>query len=221
MLLDPHGTLYDDLLVFVTAAGYRDRVILINPNDTERSVGLNFLTRNAMDISAHAAQVMKAIAKVFSQEDGEVKPRLERWQRNLLISLIEAKLTLADMLDFLSVSGSLYRGAALHSVTNPYVRHEWEGFDAIKKRSDKENLIEAPLNRSAKMILSNPVRRIVGQEHSTIDIGQAIESGKIILVNLAPKRVSRECQQVLGILLVDLCGADVLRLSHKLTLLPS
>jgi hypothetical protein len=203
MLLDPHGTLYDDILAFVTAAGYCNRVVLINANDTERTVGLNFLARSAMDVSAHAAQIMRAIAKVFGEEDGDVKPRLERWQRNLLIALIEANLTLADMLDFLSVSSNLYRQAALHSVTNPYVRREWESFDAIAKRSDKENLIEAPLNRAAKMIMSQPIRLIVGQQQSTIDIGQAIEQGKIILVNLAPLRVSRESQQILGILLVD------------------
>lgn len=203
MLLDPHGSLYDDLLAYITIAGYRNRVILINPNDSDNSVGLNFLAPNGMDVSAHASQVMKAIAKVFGEGEGEVKPRLERWQRNLLMSLIEAKLTLADMLDFLSVSSSLYRQSVLENVQNNYVKREWQGFDAIKKRTEQENLIEAPLNRAAKMILSDPIRRIIGQQESTVDIGRAIEQGKIILVNLAPLRVSRECQQILGILLVD------------------
>ncbi len=203
ILLDPHGSLYSDLLAYVTVSGYRNRVILINPNDSENSVGLNFLTPNGMDVSAHASQVMKAIAKVFGEAEGEVKPRLERWQRNLLMSLIEARLTLADMLDFLSVSSSLYRQSVLENVQNNYVKREWQGFDAIKKRAEQENLIEAPLNRAAKMILSDPIRRIIGQQESTVDIGRAIEQGKIILVNLAPLRVSRECQQILGILLVD------------------
>lgn len=203
MLLDPHGSLYDDILAYVTVSGYRNRVILINPNDSGNAVGLNFLSPNGMDVSAHASQVMKAIAKVFGEAEGEVKPRLERWQRNLLMSLIEAKLTLADMLDFLSVSSSLYRQSVLENVQNNYVKREWQGFDAIKKRAEQENLIEAPLNRAAKMILSDPIRRIIGQQESTVDIGSAIEQGKIILVNLAPLRVSRECQQILGILLVD------------------
>ncbi|MEW6410914.1 MAG: type IV secretion system DNA-binding domain-containing protein [Candidatus Zixiibacteriota bacterium] len=203
ILLDPHGSLYDDLLAYITVAGYRSRVILINPNDSENSVGLNFLSPNGMDVSAHASQVMKAIAKVFGESEGETKPRLERWQRNLLMSLIEANLTLADMLDFLSVSSSLYRESVLDSVQNNYVKREWQGFDAISKRSEKENLIEAPLNRAAKMILSDPIRRIIGQSESTVNIGEAIEKGQIILVNLAPLRVSRECQQILGILLVD------------------
>lgn len=203
IVLDPHGFLYEDILAFATVAGYRERIVLINANDTDSSVGLNFLAPNGMDTSAHAEQVMKAISKVFGQEDGDVKPRLERWSRNLLMTLIEANLTLADMLEFLSASSPLYRQAALSYVGNDYVRMEWEGFDSITKRSERENLIEAPLNRAAKLILSDPIRRIVGQQHSTIDIGEAIERGKIILVNLAPLRVSRECQQVLGILLVD------------------
>ncbi|MEW5922353.1 MAG: type IV secretion system DNA-binding domain-containing protein [Candidatus Zixiibacteriota bacterium] len=203
LLLDPHGSLYNDVLAYVTAAGFRNRVILINSNDGENAVGLNFLSPNGMDVSAQASQVMKAIAKVFGEAEGETKPRLERWQRNLLMSLIEANLTLADMLDFLSVSSSIYRQSVMEDVRNEYVKREWQGFDAIKKRAEQENLIEAPLNRAAKMILSDPIRRIIGQQESTVDIGKAIEQGKIILVNLAPLRVSRECQQILGILLVD------------------
>jgi hypothetical protein len=203
ILFDPHGTLYDDVLAYATAAGYGSRLVLINPNDVENSVGLNFLARNAMDVSAQASQVMKAIAKVFGEADSETKPRLERWQRNLLISLIEARLTLADMLDFLSISDPAYRKAALIDVSNDYVAREWQGFDAISKRGEKENLIEAPLNRAAKIILSDPIRRIIGQQQSTVDIGEAIEMGKIVLVNLAPLKVSRECQQILGIMLVD------------------
>jgi len=203
IVFDPHGSLYDGLLTYATVAGYRDRIISINPNDTEYSVGLNFLANPWLDEAALASQVMKAIAKVFGQNEGDVLPRLERWQRNLLMSLIAAKLTLADMLDFLSISNPMYRQAALNNVSNSYVVNEWLGFDSMKKRSDMENLIEAPLNRAAKLILSDPIRRILGQDNSTIDIPEAIERGKIILVNLAPKRVSRECQQVLGILLVD------------------
>ncbi len=203
LLLDPHGMLYDDVLAYVTAAGYRNRVVLINPNDAEHSVGLNFLARSGMDVSAQASQVMNAIAKVFGETEGETKPRLERWQRNLIMSLIEANLTLADMLDFLSVSDSSYRQSVLHDVTNQYVKREWQGFDSISKRAEKENLIEAPLNRAAKMILSDPIRRIIGQQDSTISIEDAIENGKIVLVNLAPIKVSRECQQILGILLID------------------
>lgn len=203
LILDPHGFLYEDILAYVASHGYRDRIIAINVNETDYSVGLNFLDNSWLDDAALASQIMKGIAKVFGQNEGDTLPRLERWQRSLLISLIQAKLTLADMLDFLSTSNPVYRRSALEYVNNPYVIDEWNGFDSLKKRSDMENLIEAPLNRAAKLILSDPIRRIIGQTESTFNIGKAIEEKKIILVNLAPRRVSRECQQILGILLID------------------
>lgn len=202
-VLDPHGYLVEDLIAYASAAGLRNRVVIINANDPEYSVGLNFLAQRTLDAAALAAQVMRAIAKVFGEADSDTKPRLERWIRNTLIALIESGLTLADMLDFLSVSSAHFRQAALAQCQNEYVQHEWAGFNAMSKRAEKENLIEGPLNRAVKMVGSDQIRRIVGQQQSTIDLGEIIESGKVVLVNLAPLKVSRECQQMLGILLVD------------------
>lgn len=202
-ILDPHGFLIQDLIAYASLAGMRDRIIVIDSNDSECSVGLNFLDQRSLDAAALSAQVMRAIAKVFGEADTETKPRLERWLRVTLHALIESGQTLADMPEFLSVSNARFRQSALLLCSNDYVLHEWTGFDALAKRSDRENLIEGPLNRAAKMVGSDQIRRILGQQQSTIDIGCAIECGKIILVNLAPLRVSRECQQMIGILLVD------------------
>lgn len=202
--LDPHGFLYEDLLAYVTAHRYRDRVILINPNDSNYCVGLNFLAPNGVDSATQAAGIMKAIFKVFGEDRSEeTKPRLERWLRNLLITFIEAGLPLSDALDFLAISNYTLRKAIIQKINNPYVQAEWEQFEDIKKRSDKETLIESVLNRAAKLILSEQVRRIMGQLESTIDIQEIVETGKVVLVNLQPLKVSREAMQILGILLID------------------
>lgn len=157
-----------------------------------------------MEDSVLAGRVYEAIAKVFSDTRSEdVKPRLERWSRAALMALIGANLTVVDALDFLSTSATRYRQAVLDRVSNPYVRKEWHSFDALQKAADKDNLIESVRNRMVKLTLPTSIRRIMGQVESTVDIGDAIESGKVILVNLAPVKVSRECQQVLGILMAD------------------
>jgi len=154
--------------------------------------------------SVLAGRVYEAIAKVFSDARSEdVKPRLERWSRAALMALIGANLTVVDALDFLSTSATHYREAVLDRVTNPYVKKEWHSFDALQKVADKDNLIESVRNRMVKLTLPTSIRRIMGQVESTVDIGDAIETGKVILVNLAPAKVSRECQQVLGILMAD------------------
>lgn len=156
-----------------------------------------------MEDSVLAGRVMQAIAKVFGEGGEDVKPRLERWERNTLLAMVAAHLTIVDALDFLATSGTQYRQTVLEHLSNPYVVNEWRHFDALQKTADKDNLIESVRNRAVKLTLPVSMRRIMGQVESTIDIGDAIENGKVILVNLAPISVSRECQQVLGILLAD------------------
>lgn len=202
-ILDPHGFLVQALVDYASVAGLKDRLIVIDANDPACSVGLNFLDQRSLDSAALAAQVMRAIAKVFGESESETKPRLERWLRVTIHALIESGQTLADMPQFLSVSNAAFRQSALALCESEYVQHEWAGFDSLSKRSDKENLIEGPLNRAAKMVGSDQIRRILGQSESTVNIGEAIERGRVVLVNLAPLRVSRECQQMIGILLVD------------------
>lgn len=203
LILDPHGYLYEDVLAYASDAGLKNRLVLVNPNDTSYSVGLNVLNRPGVEDTVLAGRVMRAIAKVFGEGGEDVKPRLERWERNTLLAMVAANLTVVDMLDFLSSTGMQYRQAVLNRVSNPYVRNEWRSFDLVQKTAEKDNLIESVRNRAVKLTLPISMRRIMGQVESTVDIGEAVESGKVILVNLAPVRVSRECQQVLGILLAD------------------
>lgn len=34
LVLDPHGYLYEDIVAYAAAAGYRNRLVLVNPNET-------------------------------------------------------------------------------------------------------------------------------------------------------------------------------------------
>ena len=43
ILIDPHGDLYKNMVDFCTRHRYQDRIILIDPNDTDWSVGINYL----------------------------------------------------------------------------------------------------------------------------------------------------------------------------------
>ena len=160
LCLDPHGYLYEAVLAYATASGYRHRLVLVNPNDTEQSVGLNVLNRPGVEDSVLAGRVMTAIGKVFGERSDEVKPRLERWERNALMALIAANLTIVDMLDFLSATSLQYRSAVLARVANPYVCKEWQQYDALTKIADKDNLIEATRNRAVKLTIpanSSPI----------------------------------------------------------------
>ena len=205
LYLDPCGDGYRDMVAFTAAHRLSRRVITIDANEAaDKAVfPLNFLAPNGLDAATHAGMIMKALAKVFREQDAETKPRLERRERATLIALIEAGYTLAEMLHFLAIADARFRQHVLSRVTNPYVLQEWTEFDRMAKRSDKETLIESVLNRAAKVIMNDPVRRVVGAATCNLDWEEIRRKRMTVLVNLQPAKVSKECQQLIGTMILD------------------
>jgi hypothetical protein len=143
----------------------------------------------------------KGIAKVFGGEDTDTLPRLQRWERNALIPLIEKRLTLVELSGFVDPERSFLRKIVLEEFNRYEVLDEWERFDNAPKR-DRETYIESILNRANKFAVSD-VRRIFGQMTSTVNFRKAMDEGKIILCNLACGKLSQEEQKMLGIVIVD------------------
>jgi len=203
-LVDPHGDLYQNILKYVVRRRMEKRVILIDPNDEEWSVGLNYLEYNKeiMSSASHASSVMSGISKVFGGENTDIAPRLQRWERNTLVPLIERQLTLIEMTGFVNPQSPELRAVVLKEVRNEAILQEWDIFDKSNVR-DRTTYIEPVLNRANKFAASPVIRRIFGQEKSTIDFRQAMDEGKIILCNLACTKMSDEEQRLLGIVILD------------------
>ncbi len=205
LFLDPHGDSYRDMVAYAAAYRFCRRIVTVDANEAaDKGVfPLNFLAPNGLDAATHAGMIMKALAKVFREQDAETKPRLERRERATLIALIEAGYTLAEMLDFLAIADARFRKHVLSRVTNPYVLQEWSEFDRMAKRSDKENLLESVLNRASKVILNDPIRRVVGAATCNLDWEEIRRKRLAVLVNLQPVKVSKECQQLIGTMILD------------------
>lgn len=205
IVLDPAGDTVRDIMSHATYYRLDNRIIYIDVNQALNTAvfPLNFLEPMGLDSATHASHIMKAIAKVFREENAETKPRLERRERAALMALIEAGFTLAEMMEFLSINDNRFRKHVLKKVKDRYVLNEWSEYDSISRRADKETLLESVLNRAAKIILNEPVRRCLGAPTCGLDWPDVIRSGKTVLVNLQPKVVSRECMQLIGTLIID------------------
>lgn len=202
-LLDPHGSIYEPILKYVARKRYEDRLILIDPNDEEWAVGINYLEHDsARDTTSHASQVINGIAKVFGGENTDVMPRLQRWERNALIPLIEKRLTLVELSDFVHPESPFLRALILQEIENHQVLQDWEMFENSPAR-ERINYVESVLNRANKFAAGNIVRRIFGQAKSTINFREAMDQGKIILCNLACTKLSDEEQTMLGVVIID------------------
>ncbi|HOZ62690.1 MAG TPA: DUF853 family protein, partial [Smithellaceae bacterium] len=205
-LVDPHGDLYDAMVKYAVRKRLEHRVILIDPNREDSLFGLNYMERGshiAKDMDAHVGMIMRAIAKVFGGENQDTLPRLQHWERNTLHALMEQGLTMVEIFDFLSLTDPDARRSVIAKLKDPYIKKDWQEFEALR-RQEKEIRIESVLNRAAKFIASERIRRIVGQAKSTINFRQAMDEGKIVLVNLSPRYISQEAKRMLGVMIVDL-----------------
>jgi len=206
-VLDPSGDLYKRLLNYCHINRFKhnlkDRLILINPQDEDWSIGLNYL--EIMNVkttpSTQAGLVSRGISKVFGDEDLEDKPRLDLWQTSTILPLIRAGLTLEDGLLFLTDIEA--RKRILQKINDFYLIKQWERVAKLSS-SRQDEYLEAVYNRFHKFLSSETTRRIIGQNRSTINFRDAMDKGAVILANLSEgERVSPPEAKLLGVMPID------------------
>lgn len=207
-LIDPDGDVFDYALAYAALNPLaRHRLLVIDTLRPEWAIGLNYLEYDAkrMSSASHAGVVIRGIAKAFGDEDAETMPRLLRWERDALIPLIEAGLTLGELNRFLN--DDTFRKLVLAKLppdklsTRP-LNEEWQFYGQTSFR-DRLTLAESVLNRASKFAVSDYALSVFGQSQSTIDFRKAMDRRKIILCRLATGKFSPEEIRLMGIVIVD------------------
>ena len=124
-VVDPHGDLIDDLLLYIPKERAKD-VIIFDPSDVERPMGLNILeaeTPAEMDLAA--SQATEIFITLFGDEI--FGPRIQHYFRNACLTLMEDKDEGATLIDvpriFVDDAFLKYK---VKKVTNPVVKSFWE-----------------------------------------------------------------------------------------------
>lgn len=204
ILIDPHGDLYKSVLDFATRNRYQDRIILIDPNDTDWSVGLNYLEiLGGMSPAVLAETVMRGMAKIFEDEHQDSMPRLRRWLKIVLQTLIYNQATAMEANPLFDVEDSSLRKIFIEKSGDINLEQEWRRFSQMNKSGQSE-IVEPVLNRFS-VFTDNPyIRGMIAQNKSTIDFRQAMDEGKAILCNLAvTENVSEQSSKLLAVMLID------------------
>lgn len=204
ILIDPHGDLYKSMLDFATLNRYQDRIIIIDPNDTNWSVGLNYLeVIGSMSPAVLAETVMRGMAKIFEDEHQDSMPRLRRWLKIALQTLIYNQATAMEANPLFDVEDTTLRKIFIEKSGDPNLAQEWRHFTQMNKSGQLE-IVEPVLNRFS-VFTDNPyIRGMIAQDKSTIDFRKAMDEGKAILCNLAAtENVSEQSSRLLAVMLID------------------
>lgn len=200
-VLDPHGETIERVLERIPDNRIED-VIYFDPSDVDRPIGLNLLEID--DPSQKNKMASGLVAAIKQHFDFSWGPRLEYLLNYAILTLLEVPGT--TMLGITRLlEDDNYRKYILHSVKDPVVLRFWE--EEFRQMKGNQKLVTEAIspiqNKVNRFLASTTMRNILGQRKSTIDFWDAMNSGKIILMNLAKGKIGSDNANLLGALLVS------------------
>jgi hypothetical protein len=198
-LFDPHGDLVDRVYRFALGTGRTD-VVYLNVPDLTQPFGFNPLGGVApIRRSLAAAGLIEAFKKIFDDSWGV---RLEHFFRHALLLLLDQpSATLADVPRlFLDTE---FRKQAVKYATADQVRRFWTfEFPNYPPRFRTEAV--APIMNKVGAFLADPfLYRILATPESSFDLRKVMDSGQVLLVNLAKGKIGEGPAALFGALMMS------------------
>ncbi|MBI3336085.1 ATP-binding protein [Candidatus Peregrinibacteria bacterium] len=201
-VIDPHGSLIDDLLPFIPRER-ADDVIHFDPADTERPMGLNLLeaqTDEERDLIALDA--MNMMIKMFGEEI--FGPRIQDYFRNGCLTLMADEEEGGAITDLVRLfTDDDWQRYKVSKIKNPIVKSFWTNQMAKTGAREKGEMIPYFAAKFGQFYTNTLIRNIVGQTKSSFDFADCMNSKKILLMNLSKGLVGDINAQLLGMIAVS------------------
>lgn len=200
-VIDPHGDLIEDCLKYIPKERVKD-TIHFNPADQERPMGLNMLQADSpaqMDMAS--SQATEIFIKLFGDEI--FGPRIQHYFRNACLTLMEDQDEGATLIDvpriFVDEEFMKYK---VSKVKNPVVKSFWEHEYANTGDRERQEMIPYFSSKFGPFITNTIMRNTIGQPKSAFNFRQAMDEGKILLLNLSKGKMGDLNTQLLGLVCV-------------------
>jgi energy-coupling factor transporter ATP-binding protein EcfA2 len=179
-----------------------EKLIVIAPADPELSVGLNPLEQESPDFVriAEFAEVLKQRWHL-----DHFGARTDELLRNALYALSANGLTLLELAPFLTHSG--FRASCLKRVPNPEIRQYFELRYNEASEAMRAVMREPILNKTSFLAADGRFRHLVGQQHSTFSVKEAMDNGHWIIINLEKGRLGEQAQTLASLIFTILKNA--------------
>jgi type IV secretory pathway TraG/TraD family ATPase VirD4 len=201
-VVDPHGSLIEDLLPYIPRSR-ADDVIYFNPADLERPMGFNILEgKTAEEKDLIALDAMNMMVKMFGEEI--FGPRIQDYFRNGCLTLMDDDEEGGAITDLVRLfTDDEWQKYKVAKVKNPIVRSFWEKQMANTGQREKQEMIPYFAAKFGQFTTNTLIRNIVGQTKSAFDVGEVMNSGKILLMNLSKGLIGDINSNLLGLIAVN------------------
>jgi hypothetical protein len=198
VVIEPKGDLIADVLARIPANRISD-VVLLDPTDTARPVGLNPLALGGRSPELAADQLLGLFHSLYAAHWG---PRTHDILGASLLTLARLPgMTLAALPLLLTDAG--FRRRVVPKVADPIgLAPFWSAYEAWSE-AERAAAIAPVMNKLRPLLLRPELRAIVGQAHGSFDLRRVLTERKILLVNLSKGLLGPETSALLGSLAVS------------------
>jgi hypothetical protein len=201
-VIDPHGDLIEDLLQTIPPERAED-VILFDPSDTTRPMGLNMLEANTEEEKHYmVSSIIGLMYKLYDpNQTGIIGPRFEHAIRNAMLTVMSRPgSTFIEVVRVMT--DSKFVQEILPEVKDPIVRRYWT--DQIAQTADfhKSEVLDYTVSKFGRFVTNKTMRNIIGQSQSAFNFRDVMDNKKILLINLSKGKIGEENSSFLGLILV-------------------
>ena len=208
LVIDPHGSLYDSLMQWIAWEEPCIGKVPIVPIDLRQkdwTIGYNLIRpRTTAATSVIIDNFVQAMAYVWGASGTDQTPLFARIASNVLWTLYENKMTILESEFLIDRVNKRMRYEMAQGLSMPSMTKEWMYANSLSPR-DYDALISSTVNRFYSFMNNDRLRLMFGQNGASLDLGDALENGSIILVNLSTEgaHISEEDASLFATLLLS------------------
>lgn len=212
-VIDPHGDLFQEILEQIPPHRLKD-VVILDPTDMDHPVGINLLECQNEEERYFVVREMVGIMHRLIQD--QYGPAAIEWtgpffyrhmQMNLLLAMSDPSDpgTLLEFYEIFQSEAYWKRWLPLRikdAQLETWVTQTLSKMDYTVRSSDRITLGEYISSKFEDFVFDPKLRLLFGQKHSTIQIRNIMDEGKILLVNLAKGPLTEANSRFLGMILL-------------------
>jgi hypothetical protein len=205
LVIDPHGNLYDNLINWLAWSGFERPIVPIDLRQSDWVVSYNVLRqREKAAASVLVENFVQAMAYVWGQGGTNETPLFAQWAWNIFSALYEKKLTLIEAKHLVDREAKRIRQAMTTDLKDDASRQDWQFANSLNAK-DFDSQIGSTVRRLRRFITNPTMLSMFGLPKVSLDLGNALEEGSIILVNLATEgaKISQQDADLFATLLLS------------------
>ncbi|MFH1583486.1 MAG: TraM recognition domain-containing protein, partial [Candidatus Falkowbacteria bacterium] len=204
-VIDPHGDLINDIISRIPPERAND-VILFAPADTERPLDLillEFDSRYPEQKTFVINEMIKIFDKLYDMK-ATGGPIFEQYMRNAMLLVMSDPASGSTLMEIPKVlSDPEFRKMKLEKCKDPTVVDFWR-FEAEKAGGEAAlaNVVPYITSKLTSFISNDTMRPIIGQQKSSFNLRDVMDTKKILLVDLSKGLIGEMNAYLLGMILV-------------------